>query len=551
MRWRVLGFTPGKRAFALAVMPLCLAGMANGTLAQTPPRANPLPALGSINAIPRAADPPAADQGALSYGVRATALLSNNLDLRPDGSNTGHGLLEITPYLNYSELLPRGPVSASLAARALFRDGEADAFRMRGTLRASTDQRLAQEWLFLTASATLQTVNLDPFGASSADPGTQAGNTGNLKDVQVSPYMRGRFDGNGSWNAAYRLRHIDLSNVTTLPSLYSGSNTQQTLQGGLRSDLNQRTLGLSADSQFTRADYRNGLDYERAEADLLAWLKVNPGLRIAAGWGWAYNSRLFTQAGDDRGTGAVAAIEWAPTPRTAINARWADRYYGNQISASADHRYRFWTFGLAYAKGVQDGNASNINGLLQQQLAAVQALTTASGATGASTGANAGVVAGLESSPAAVAAATLNPALQFSGVLASPLVYFEQASASARVQGARTAIQGALFLNDRSSALSLAGLPATDIQQRGASLAASYRLDGAQSLNLGLRYTQTDSSANASEARLTSLIGSWDRRMTPRWTLSVGGRLQKQTGTGVTVEYDEAAIFLATDYRLQ
>jgi uncharacterized protein (PEP-CTERM system associated) len=150
-----------------------------------------------------------------------------------------------------------------------------------------------------------------------------------------------------------------------------------------------------------------------------------------------------------------------------------------------------------------------------------------------------------------VAAATLNPALQFSGVLASPLVYFEQASASARVQGARTAIQGAVFLNDRSSALTLAGLPATDIQQRGASFAASYRLDGAQSLNLGLRYTQTESSANASEAQLGSLIASWDRRMTPRWTLSIGGRLQKQTGSGVTVEYDEAAIFVATDYRLQ
>jgi uncharacterized protein (PEP-CTERM system associated) len=161
------------------------------------------------------------------------------------------------------------------------------------------------------------------------------------------------------------------------------------------------------------------------------------------------------------------------------------------------------------------------------------------------------VVAGLESSPAAVAAATLNPALQFSGVLASPLVYFEQASASARIQGARTAIQGAVFVNDRSSALSLVGLPSSDIEQRGFSLAASYRLDGAQTINVGLRYTLTESSANASEARLSSLIGSWDRRMTPRWTLSVGGRLQKQTGTGVTVEYDEAAIFLATDYRLQ
>jgi len=66
-----------------------------------------------------------------------------------------------------------------------------------------------------------------------------------------------------------------------------------------------------------------------------------------------------------------------------------------------------------------------------------------------------------------------------------------------------------------------------------------------------MRYTLTDSDSNASEARLSTLIGSWDVRLRPRWIGSLGARLQKQTGSGVTVQFDEAALFIATDYRFQ
>jgi len=484
-----------------------------------------LPSADQVGSAMRAVGdaPLAVGASQLTSGVRGNLLFSNNLDLRPDGVPTGHWLLEATPYVNYRSLTTRGPVNFSGALRAQFRDGDYDAFRVLGLFSGSTDLRLVDDWLNFSARGAVQTVNLDPFRASSADPGTQSSNTGSLKDFEISPYLRGKFDGDGRWNAAYRLRSIDLGNATSLFSLYAGSNIQQSLEAGLRTDLTRRRLGISVDGRTLRADYRNGLDYESAEADVLAWYRLSSTLRLAAGWGWAYNNRLLNRAGEDQGTGAVASLEWNPTPRSLIKAKWADRYYGNQVTATADHRYGLWNFGLAYGRGVQDGNLSNLYGLLQQQLAAAPSATAGAG------GASSGVVAGLESSPAAVAAATLNPALQFSGLLPSPLVYFEQASASARIQGARTAIQGAVFLNDRRSAVNLVGLGPTDLNQRGFSMAGSYRIDGAQSLNLGLRYTLTDSTASASEAKLRTLIGSWDLKLTPRWTGSLGARLQKQT----------------------
>lgn len=511
--------------------------------------ATALPALGQGGlALRTPGDVPlAVGASTLTTGVRGNLLLSDNLDLRPDGAATHHWLLEATPYASYRALLPRGPVNLSGALRAQFRDGDSDAFRVRGLFSGSTDLRLIDDWLSLSARGSVQTVNLDPFRANSVDAGGQSSNIGSLKDFEVSPVMNGKFDGEGSWNVAYRIRSIDLGNATTITSLYSGSSVQQSLEAGLRTDLTRRRLGLSLDGRTLQADYRNGLDYQSAETDLLAWYRASTSLRLAAGWGWAHNDRLTNGSGKDQGSGAVAALEWNPTPRSVIRGRWADRYYGQQVSANADHRYGLWNFGLAYSRGLQDGNLANLYGLLQQQLAAAPGGQTGAGSSGASSG----VVAGLESSPVAVAAATLNPALLFSGVLPSPLVYVDQASASARIQGARTALQGAVFVNDRRSAISAGGIGAIDLNQRGLSLAGSYRMDGIQSINLGLRYTLTESAASASQARLWSLIGSWDVRLTPRWTGSAGARLQKQTGTGLTVQYDEAALFLATDYRFQ
>jgi len=519
-------------------------GLSGVAVAQT--NAVGLPAVGQVGAGLRAASEPAlaVGQSILVPGVRGNLLLSNNLDLRPDGLQTGHWLIEAAPYLDYRAVTTRGPVQLYGALRSQFRQGSTDSFRVRGELRGSTSINLIDDWLQVFARGSVQTVNLDPFRASSADPGSQSGNTGSLRDFEISPAVSRPLEGDGSWNAAYRIRSIDLGQATQLASIYGGSNVQQTVQAGIKTDLSRRMLGLSAEARSTWTDYRNGLDYKNAEADLLGWLRIGPALRVGAGWGWSSNDRLINTTGQDQGSGAVAAVEWTPTPRTLLKARWADRYSGDQISASADHRFGLWNFGLAYGQGVQDGNLSNLYGLLRQQ----QALSPSPTASAPPSG---GVVAGLESSPAAVVASTINPALQFAGLLPSPLVYFEQGTATARIVGARTAIQAALFFNDRRSAINLGGLGITDLNQRGLSLAASYQLDGIQTLNLGMRYTLTDSDSNASEARLSTLIGSWDVRLRPRWIGSLGARLQKQTGSGVTVQFDEAALFIATDYRFQ
>jgi outer membrane receptor for ferric coprogen and ferric-rhodotorulic acid len=59
----------------------------------------------------------------------------------------------------------------------------------------------------------------------------------------------------------------------------------------------------------------------------------------------------------------------------------------------------------------------------------------------------------------------------------------------------------------------------------------------------------SESSSQRSKSNLAMLLGSWDWNITPRSTLSVGGRLQRQTGSGTAVEFDEVAAFVSADHR--
>ncbi|MFN5881713.1 MAG: hypothetical protein ACK44L_08385, partial [Burkholderiales bacterium] len=158
---------------------------------------------------------------------------------------------------------------------------------------------------------------------------------------------------------------------------------------------------------------------------------------------------------------------------------------------------------------------------------------------------------GLQGSPAALAAALADIGLQFSGALNTPLVYFQASRATVALQGSRSAVQFGIFTADRRSAITAIGATAPALRQFGANISGTYRLDSAQAINLSLSHLQSESASANVESTRNSLIGSWDWRLSPRWVVSIGARVQRQTGSGTgVVEFDEVAGFLAADYRL-
>jgi hypothetical protein len=131
----------------------------------------------------------------------------------------------------------------------------------------------------------------------------------------------------------------------------------------------------------------------------------------------------------------------------------------------------------------------------------------------------------------------------------SPVLYVENLTASIAYVGTRLGVLASAFVNNQSTAVPFIGGSFNDLDQYGGSLGVSYLLDSVSSLNAGYRQTNSDSISAKSFARLDQLLASWDYRFTPRAVWSVGARLQHQSGTGTTVQYDEAALFTYIDIR--
>jgi uncharacterized protein (PEP-CTERM system associated) len=518
-------------------------------------------APGGATAIGTGAD---SDQrNGIFYGLRASWLISNNLDLAPPSvTDRRHMLLELAPYVQARMDNARGTAFASYTLRMQSRENQ---FDLNNTLLARGDFKVTDEIFRVSANASIFDTNVTPFGTASYDPGTQRTNSTQYRNFEVSPYLIGQFDGNGTWNARYRLRYTETGSLDPFGFAYP-SSTSQTATAFARTDLSKRRFGASVNGSAYETDYNNGVQYTGAEADVLAWWALNSlNLRLGAGIGYAQNSRLKSADGESSGYGPSASVDWAPDTSTFIRGRWAQRYYGNTAELSATHRASNWTFGLRYGKGITDGIRSSFGSGNTGGLAAPGAGIFSSGTDlfgRSSATANNPVAEGLASRNLLFGGATTNTAspssLSFGsnafgglGLINAAIVFYDTATVTVGFLGARSAALASVFYNNRKTALTFSSGIYDDLEQRGASLGASWRLDPVRTVSAALRYTHSSSDARASSADLTSLIASWDWRITPRSSLSVGGRVQRQTGTGTTVGYDEAAVFVSANHRFE
>jgi uncharacterized protein (PEP-CTERM system associated) len=467
-------------------------------------------------------------------GIRASAVGSNNLDLLPEGQAEAGVLLEVMPYIEARLDSPRGVGEAVYGLRGQWRNGGADSSDdVRHDLRAWTDIKLTDELLRLYASANVYDVNVSPFGVSSFDPGAQANNRTQYRDIELSPYLVGRFDGEGTYLARYRLRSIDQGSGFS-------SSTSQAVSGEARTDLSRRRVGVSVRADAYDVNYEGNTSYAGADVDLLGWFRVDSALRIGLGAGYSRNDILFNDKGENEGWGPSAALEWVPDNRAAVRARWSDRYYGSTADVGASYRAVNWTFGLDYSTGINDGARSGLNGVTTSQRFGQQnavGTPVSPSANPVSQGLiDQGLLSGASSSFG-------------TGLINSPLVKVDSLIASIGWLGGRNAVLGTAFINNRRTEVAFQSGIAEDIDQVGGSIGYTHRLDGRNSVNLIGQYTVSDSVTLASQSTLTSLVLRWDYRVTPRSVATLGARVQRQRGDGVTVEYDEAAALASLDFR--
>jgi uncharacterized protein (PEP-CTERM system associated) len=505
-----------------------------------------------------------AQPNSIYFGLRNSLLYSDNLNLQGSGQQVRGMMLQVSPYLNANYTSQKLVAQAYYSLNFVARSNDGNISNKNNTyqnLGASANWKVNEDHFHVLAAANLLTTNTNPFLASSYTPGVQAYNVSQYSDFSLAPTLFGRIDGDGRWNTRYVARYVD-------PGGSISSSVSQALMGDVRSDFSRRSLGLSAKANYYNIDYDNGFGYHGGDTDFLAWLLPTPTFRIGAGAGYAQSDVLYNKDGANSGWGPAASVEWVPDDRTSLRVFWANRYFGNTGTAQARHVASNWTFGLNYYNGVSNGNnpyaGSGYGGYggYGAYGASSSALTGAlTGATGTTPGgslftnpvaqgladrnllfgstANNSVTSGLFGTNPGYGANYLN----------SPVLYVDNLTASIGYVGTRVGVLATAFMNKQSTAVPFIGGSVNDLDQYGGAVGVSYQLDSVSSLNAGYRQTDSNSNSAKSYARLNQLLASWDYRFTPRAVWSVGARLQHQSGTGTTVQYDEAAVFTYIDFR--
>ena len=512
--------------------------------------------VGNLNAT--------AQPNTIYLGVRNSVLYRDNLNLQASGQQVRGMMYQLSPYLSANYTSQKLVAQAFYNVNFVARSNDGGTNNKNNTyqnLGASANWKVNEDHFHVLGAANLFTTNTNPFLASSYTPGAQTFNVSQYSDLTLAPNLFGRIDGDGRWNTRYVARYVD-------PGGNISSSVSQTLMGDVRSDFSRRSVGLSAKANYYNIDYDNGYGYDGGDVDFLAWLLPTPTFRIGAGAGYAQSDVLYNNEGQNSGWGPVASIEWVPDDRTSFRAYWANRYFGNSGNAQARHVASNWTFGLNYYNGVSNGNNpyagagyGGYGGYGAYGASSSAMMGAQTGATGTAPGgslftnpvaqgladrnllfgntANNSVTSGLFGTNPGYGANYLN----------SPVLYVDNLTASMGYVGTRLGVLATAFMNKQSTAVPFIGGSVNDLDQYGGSVGVSSLLDAVSSLNAGYRQTNSDSNSANSFARLNQLLASWDYRFTPRAVWSIGARLQRQSGTGTTVQYDEAAVFTYVDFR--
>ena len=529
----------------LSLAAACTAAGGAALAQQAQPQPQPVPEAIDRGVVGGAAPvrtdtPPAAAaiiprrSGSLDFGVAMEALFSDNFVLGGEGREASGRSLELSPYLEgfLRTAKSQGVMSARLRGLWYDTQGTSDT-NLSPEVKGTGDFSISGDSLRLAGSAHVFRNAPSPFSATPIDPAGRAAETNLYREYTISPYSLGTI-GRTDYEMRYRASSVDTGGITP------GSVSQQ-VAGGLASSraAAASTLGWSANGDVERVDFEDDTSLNRTYAEVLAYYRVMPTLRLGAGINHARVDVLRNADGDDSGYGPAAFLSWRPTTRTALTAKWADTYYGNETSLNFTHRRARWLLGVAYIRSLQTGSEAS---LLYLDPVRIFQLSDAS--------ANEGAVL-VQSLAERRVASGAGRDLAF-GQTGSRLVFSENLVASLALHGARNSLVLSLFQNDQQPIQSELSTPGEfDLLQRGITIDTDHRLTQSSSVFLSTQYIRSESDDTAQDARLASLALGWRMNVTRHATFTVTARTSRQTSEGATPsnEYRENAAYVTVDYR--
>lgn len=280
--------------------------------------------------------------------VAAKETYTDNVRLAPRGSEQSDWITELTPSVGVSARGARLQLSADYAFtyKAYANNDQAN-----GHTNALRSNALLDVWdrkFFLQGAASVAQQNISTLGALSTSTSNINANQTEVRQATLSPYWVSRLGSIANIRAQLTLSRAESDGAAQALS----SDTQGT-QITLSSGSAFSDLGWTVAYSSNQTESTSGQFSKRESENYTATLRYRiwPSLTALATTGRDHNS--FNNArGATGGTFYTLGFDWAPSPRTRVNAQLGERYFGKTASLDASHRTRLTTWQVTYSEQI-------------------------------------------------------------------------------------------------------------------------------------------------------------------------------------------------------
>jgi uncharacterized protein (PEP-CTERM system associated) len=496
------------------------------------------------------ANNPLTRQGLTSLpGVRTSVTYSDNISLRPKGTEQGGFRLEVSPYIlaAANTSVAQGYVFYSM--RNFYRTAGpqgAEFDTPRHDLRSNGRIQVVDGLLYLRGSAYTFNVNPINFAQNSFDPATITTYNNRVQGFSISPSIENRIGNFASYTGAY-----SYGQSTIVGSGLNSTDSRFTGTAASGSEFNRWGWSWSGENQNRTFGGRN---FERNTSTGILYWVPSETFRIGASMRYSQIDGFVNTKGKDRGYGPGIAVDWAPSSRTRLKLTANSEYFGNTGDFYFSHDAGRLSINAVYEKSVLSSNDAT---LLNQNPSFLSSTISNFGPQSStfrnyvsdSLYSRYGVLTGLGIVDSAFVARNggrialsykLSP---LSSVNFSVLDY----KSSTQTSTVNPLIGGTSITG---TAFPLSGVFYGNVHTTGVSFNVSLGLDAASKLIFSFDEFDTRFLSISRRNVIRSISSTYSTKVSPSTTASVGIRHAEQNGSGYqTSSYGENAVFGAIDMR--
>ncbi len=212
-------------------------------------------------------------------------------------------------------------------------------------LNGNAKANLVDDLFYVDASANIAQRAVSAFGPVSNNEFSTA-NRSEVKTWRVSPYLVHRFGRTASTELRYTRDSVDAGNSRF------GTSDSDTLTFRLDSGANFDDLGWGLQLSDQKIDYSLVNDSAIKTANAYLRYVVSPKLSLTAGVGYDDFDYQSLDGAATRGQSWNAGFAWTPSRRTSLVASIGHRYFGPSRQLKALHRSRYTSWNISYDDSV-------------------------------------------------------------------------------------------------------------------------------------------------------------------------------------------------------